>query len=384
MVRNPVVPPPMVLVPPMSCYNRAPLDHPTIRAKLKSMTFLLYGSYGYTGELILEEALNRGLNPILAGRDGAKVKAQADALGLDHRAFDLSDSAALEAALKEVPVVLHAAGPFSQTWKPMVEACLKTGTHYLDITGEIEVFEQIAKRDKAAKAAGVMLLPGTGFDVVPSDCLAAHLKSLLPDATHLRLAFQGLGKLSRGTRRTALESFGTGGAVREGGEIRQVPAAYRTRDINFGRGPVTAVTIPWGDVATAYHSTGISNIEVYMAMPPKAIWILKMSRYLGWLMQFQTVQRLMREWLESQPAGPNAEERQRGSSLLWGEAENAEGKTLKARLETPEGYTLTACSSVMIVQNVLAGNAPTGFQTPSSAYRKDFILEVEGVEGFSS
>lgn len=218
------------------------------------MAFLLYGSYGYTGELILEEALSRGLKPILAGRDSAKVAAQADALELEHRTFELSDSAALEAALKDVPVVLHAAGPFSQTWTPMVEACLKTGTHYLDITGEIAVFEQIAKRDNAAKAAGVMLLPGTGFDVVPSDYLAAHLKGLLPDATQLRLAFQGLGKVSRGTRRTALESFGTGGAVRHGGEIGRVPAAYKTRDIDFGLGPVTAVTIPWGDVAPGFQT----------------------------------------------------------------------------------------------------------------------------------
>jgi short subunit dehydrogenase-like uncharacterized protein len=348
------------------------------------MTCLLYGSYGYTGKRILEEALTRGLTPILAGRNSAKVKAQAEALGLEYRAFELSDRAALEAALHEVPVVLHAAGPFSQTWQPMVEACLKTGTHYLDITGELEVFEQIAQHSDAARTAEVMLLPGAGFDVAPSDCLAAHLKSLLPDATHLRLGFRGLGKLSRGTSRTALESFGKGGAVREGGRVRRVPAAHKTRDIDFGRGPVPAVTIPWGDVVTAYYSTGIPNIEVYMAAPPRLLLMLKASRYLGWLARFQTLRRLMHKRLEAQPAGPTAEERQRGASFLWGEVNNAAGETVQARLKAPEAYTLTARSSVLMAQKVLAGDAPIGFQTPSSAYQKDFILEIEGVEGFLS
>jgi short subunit dehydrogenase-like uncharacterized protein len=212
------------------------------------MPCLLYGSYGYTGELIAKEAVARGLKPVLAGRDQARLVAQAEALGLDCRAFALDEPRVIERALEDVPVVLHCAGPFSRTSKPIVDACLRTGTHYLDITGEIAVFEAVARRGAEAEAAGVMLLPGAGFDVVPSDCLAAYLGAQLPTASHLALAFQGVGsRMSRGTAATMLEGLHLGGAVRENGKIVRVPAAYKVREIDFGRGPTTAVTIPWGD-----------------------------------------------------------------------------------------------------------------------------------------
>src|SRR3712207_3296995 len=145
----------------------------------------------------------------------------------------------------------------------MAEACLSAGVHYLDITGEIGVFEALAARDAQARAAGVMLMPGVGFDVVPTDCLAAHLKRRLPSATRLALGFEAAGRLSRGTARTVIENLGAGGLVRQGGELKRVPAAWRTRVIDFGAGPRTAMTIPWGGVVTAYHSTGIPTIEVY-------------------------------------------------------------------------------------------------------------------------
>src|SRR4051812_44120316 len=130
--------------------------------------FLLYGSYGYTGRLIATRALEMGLRPLLAGRDAGKVRAHAAELGLEHRAFALDDTAAAHAALGEAPVVLHAAGPFARTAAPMAQACLRTKTHYLDITGELAVFEAMAELGARALDAGVMLLPGAGFDVVPS------------------------------------------------------------------------------------------------------------------------------------------------------------------------------------------------------------------------
>src|SRR5690606_35660895 len=168
--------------------------------------FLLYGANGYTGRLILERALAEGLRPLLAGRNAEEIGALAVRHGLESSVFPLDDARALEAALRETRVVLLAAGPFSRTSGPVVEACLRAGAHYLDITGEIGVFEAIAARDAEARAAGVALLPGVGFDVVPTDCLAAHLKRRLPPATRLALAFQGAGGVSRGTALTAVEN----------------------------------------------------------------------------------------------------------------------------------------------------------------------------------
>jgi short subunit dehydrogenase-like uncharacterized protein len=342
--------------------------------------FLLYGSYGYTGRLIAERARELGLTPLLAGRDARQLEAQAAETGAPHRAFALDDRAALDAALRETKVVLHAAGPFSHTARPMMEACLRTGAHYLDITGEIGVFEMAAAQNVFASMAGVMLLPGAGFDVVPSDCLAAHLKRRLPTATSLTLAFQGIGGVSRGTLTTMAENAGEGGAVRRGGRITRVPAAWKSMEVDFGRGPVTVTTIPWGDVSTAYHSTGIPNVQVYTRVPARQVRMMRATRRLGWLLGSGPVQSMMKRSIRKGPPGPTPEQRAKGVSLLWGMAVDGDGRAAVSRLRTPEGYTLTARTSVEAVRRVLAGEAPAGFQTPSRAYGPDWILEFDGVE----
>lgn len=341
---------------------------------------LIYGANGYTGELVARRALACGLRPTLAGRSAEGVTAVARRLGLPSLAVSLDDGPGLDFALRGRAVVIHCAGPFSRTSRPMVEACLRVGVHYLDITGEIAVFEALARRDAEARDAGVMLLPGVGFDVVPSDCLAAHLKRRLPTATRLELAFRAIGRASRGTATTAVEGMGKGGAVRRDGKIVPMPIGALTRRVDFGRGPVEVLAIPWGDVSTAYHSTGIPNITVYTAMPPALIAALRLSGPLGPLLGARPVQDLLRGLVRRQPPGPTDEQRARSLSLLWGEAADAEGHQVAARLRVPEGYTLTAITAVLIAEKVLAGQWLAGFQTPARAYGPDLILQVEGAE----
>lgn len=340
---------------------------------------LIYGAYGYTGRLVVAEAVAAGLQPVLAGRDARALAEVADAHGLSCRAVDLADASALDGALDGIHVVLHCAGPFMHTSHPMVDACLRRGVHYLDITGEMTVFEAIAARDAEARARGVTLLPGVGFDVVPSDCLAAHLARRLPGATELTLAFQGLGGVSRGTATTMAENVGTGGAVRRDGRIVAVPAAWRSRHVDFGDGrPRLAVTIPWGDVATAWHSTGIPDITVYMAMTPAMRRALRASRWLGWLLRLRPVHRRLVALARARQPGPGEAARARGSSRFWGEVRDGKGNRAVSRLVAPEGYTLTARAAVEAARRVLAGGMPTGFQTPSRAFGADFILAVDG------
>jgi short subunit dehydrogenase-like uncharacterized protein len=341
--------------------------------------FLLYGANGYTGKLIARLAIERGLRLILAGRDAGTIEQLAAELDLEHRVFALDDTNGMDAALNEVAVVLHCAGPFSRTSKPMADACLRTKTHYLDITGEASVIETLAARDKEAKAAGIMLLPCVGFDVVPSDCLAAHLKRRLPSAMHLTLAIQGMGRVSRGTATTMIENINRGGLIRRDGKLTPVPAAWKSREIDFGRGPLKATTIPWGDVATAFYSTGIPNIEVYAAMPEKVRRMMKLTRSFGWLIGSSVVQRFLKKRIKAQPPGPNEEERARGKSFVWGEVRDDAGQRAVSRLSGPEGYTLTALAALAITKRVLQGQATTGFQTPSKAYGADLVLEIEGV-----
>lgn len=340
--------------------------------------FLIYGANGYTGELITRMATERGLRPILAGRNEPAVKALAERHGLEFRVFSLDDTANLDSALQEVEMVLHCAGPFSITSRPMVEACLRNKKHYTDITGEISVFEACAAMDNKAQEAGIMVMPGVGFDVVPSDCLAMHLKEKLPSATHLSLAFYGMGRISHGTQATMTMNVGRGGAIRRDGKITPVPAAWKTREIDFGSGVVkTGVTIPWGDVSTAYHSTGIPNIEVFTVAPPSALKAMKMSRYLGWLFATGPIQKYLQSKIPA--GGPSDEERAKGKTLLWGEARNADGGHVEARQQGPEGYTTTAIAALNIAERIMGGNFTPGFQTPAKAYGANLVLELEGV-----
>ena len=338
--------------------------------------FLIYGANGYTGELITRLAAERGLKPILAGRNEAKISELAAKYGFEYRVFSLDDTAKLDAALQEVDMVLHCAGPFSITSLPMVKACLRNKKHYTDITGEISVFETCASFDKKAQDAGVMIMPGVGFDVVPSDCLAKHLSDRLPNATHLSLAFYGMGRISHGTQATMTMNVGKGGAIRKDGKITSVPAAWKTREIDFGEVTKTGVTIPWGDVSTAFYSTGIPNIEVFTIVPPSNLKMMKMSRYLGWLLATGPVQSYLQKKIPA--GGPSDAEREKGRTLLWGEASDGEGNKVESRLQGPEGYTLTAIAALNIAEKILAGHVTPGYQTPAKAYGSDLILEVDG------
>jgi short subunit dehydrogenase-like uncharacterized protein len=345
-------------------------------------TLLVYGSYGYTGTLVVERALEELADDhdlVLGGRSPSKLEPQADEHDLPSRAFTLDHQRVVERHLEDVDAVLNCAGPFARTADPFVDACVETGTDYLDITGEIGVFEALAARDAEAEAADVTVLPGVGFDVVPTDCLAAHLAEALPDATDLSLGFQAFGSFSRGTMRTAVESIGEGGAVRRDGRVTTVSAVHDTREVDFGNGETLAVTVPWGDVATAYHSTGVPNVQVYTAVPERAVRALEATDSLAPLLDREWVQRTLAAVVDRTVEGPDAEEREEGAVFVWGEISDGE-TTYEARLRTPETYTMTARTAVEAARRTLAGETPTGYRTPSSAFGADFVTEFEGVE----
>jgi short subunit dehydrogenase-like uncharacterized protein len=339
---------------------------------------LIYGANGYTGELAARHAKARGLDPILAGRSQG-VLPLAKALSLETRVFSLENGADVDSALTDVQVVLHCAGPFSRTARPMANGCLRTRTHYLDVTGEIEVFEDLASCDESAHRAGVMLLPGVGFDVVPSDGLALHLKERLPSATHLSLAFQGLGQVSRGTATTMLENIDSGGRIRRGGALVWVPSGHAVRTVDLGLGPTKVIAVPWGDVSTAFYSTGIPNIEVFMAAPLAMRLGMMGARWFGPLLSMAWVKGWLKKLVDSSVTGPNEAARSSGRSFLWGEARDDSGAVVSARLETPEAYELTKLAAVAIAERVLAGDVHVGFQTPARAYGADFILSLPGI-----
>lgn len=338
---------------------------------------LLYGATGYTGRLIAEQAAKRHIDIVLAGRDAEGVAAVARPLGLPHAAAPLNNPAALDRLLAGFAVVLHVAGPFSATSRPMVEACLRNRVHYLDITGEIAVFEQCAALSDRALAAGVMLMPGVGFDVVPTDCLAAHAARRLPDATGLTLALSGLNAMSRGTAKTSVESIAKGTAVRRGGKLVEIDGVPR-RSFDFGKGPRASVGVSWGDVSTAYHTTGIPDVEVFFETTPELARMLGLPKFARKLMGTAPLQYILKRAIDRMPAGPDAQHRQTARATLLAEARNAAGQVVRSRLEVIEPYALTVETALLIAGKAAAGDVRPGFSTPAGAYGPDLVLAIDG------
>jgi len=344
------------------------------------MQWMIYGANGYTGRMMVAEAVQRGLHPVLAGRNSAELNALAAQYGLPTRVFALEAGDALKAGLSGIGLVLHCAGPFSATSAPMLEACLAAGAHYLDITGEISVFAHCHAQDMRARTAGIVVIPGTGFDVVPTDCLAAQLKARMPDAQALVLAFDAGGGPSPGTAKTSVEGLGKGGMIRENGELKTVPLAYKARMFSRDGEQRTAMTIPWGDVYTAFVSTGIGNIEVYMSVPPATVRRLQRLRWLRPLLGLKPVQNFMKAQVAKKVRGPSASTREQTGCTVWGEVFDGEGRALRRQLRTPNGYELTVSAALGIVQRLLDGPRPEpGYYTPSLLMGADYVLSLPGV-----
>lgn len=346
---------------------------------MHSTSFLLYGANGYTGRLIAKYAASYGLQPILSGRSEAAIKPLADELKLSFKIIDLNNATQLIAALQEVKLVLHAAGPFSDTAKQMINACLQTGTHYTDINGDISVFEMIKRFDAAAKEKNIMLMPGAGFDVVPTDCMALYLKNKLPDATHLKLAFTSVGGgVSHGTAMTIVNRLGEGGAVRQNGKITGRPLGENGMRVDFGEKKFFVMSIPWGDVSTANFTTGIPNIETFTGVKPIVYKMMKLQWLFNWLLRMHWVKNIIRKKIKNRPAGPTDEMRTKAKSFVWGEVRNTKGETASHHFSCAEGYTLTAHSSLIIAKKILEGKFKPGYQTPASCYGEQLVNEIPG------
>ena len=339
---------------------------------------MIYGANGYTGALIAAEAKRMGLSPILAGRSKDKIASLGEKLQLETRAFSLMEAESVAAALEGVAAVLHCAGPFSATSAPMLSGCLDSGAHYADITGEISVFENAHDHHARAREAGIVVCPGVGFDVVPTDCVAATLRATLPDATHLALGFDSKGMFSPGTAKTSVEGLASGGRIRDCGKIVRVPLSYKTRQVDFGDGEKLAMTIPWGDVSTAFYTTSIPNIEVYIPASPRLVKRLKKMNWIRPILGLGFVQRQMKRKIESTVRGPDESQREATPTFVWGEARNRAGEVRCARVKTANGYSVTVDASIAAIRKLLEHTGDGGFVTPSRLMGREFISQLKG------
>ncbi len=345
-------------------------------------SWMIYGANGYTGRIIINVARELGMSPILAGRNREQVVELASQHNLEYRLFDLSSEETVCQNLSDVNILLNCAGPFSATAEVMISCCLQTTTHYLDITGEIDVFEHARSFDKKAKHSNVVICPGVGFDVVPTDCLSSLLKNELPSAIELALAFQAVAsKLSPGTAKTAVEGAAKGGRVRKNGELLSVPQAYAYRDIDFGKGLKSAVSIAWGDVSTAYYTTGIPNIMVFLPMSVRGIKQLKKRRKYMRFLRSSFMQNFLKRRIEKNIKGQPDEERKNSKMIIWGEVVNDEGECVTGRFETGNGYDVTAVGAVEAVDFLLNNDTAGGFYTPSMLMGPEVLKKLPGYTG---
>ncbi len=337
---------------------------------------LIYGAYGYTGERIARTAVDRGHTPVLAGRNPERLHSLAADIGVRSRTFALDDD--IERHMAGIETVLNCAGPFESTADPLVEACLNQGVDYLDITGELPVFERLARRDDEAAAAGTTLLPGVGFDVVPTDCLAAHLTDRLEEPTHLSLAISATGSLSGGTLKTLLAGLGSGGAVREDGHLRAIPTGSKSRVVDFGAGNQTVLSVPLGDLTTAYHATGVPNITTYIAVPDGVGHAIRLGRPIERLLSTAPAKRLLMGLADRFVEGPTEAERAENGTIIWGEAwSETTGETVASTLRTPDPYDVTVEAALAAVEAI--DDVSEGFQTPATAFGPAFAVELPGI-----
>lgn len=345
-----------------------------------SGALLIYGASGYMGALTARRAVAAGLAPILGGRRAEGIAPLAKELGLATRVASLNDQAALDAALDGIAAVLNCAGPFPVTTVPMAQACIRAGAHYLDLAGEVPEYEALLARDGEARAAGVMLMPGVGFGIVPTDCIAVHLKRRMPDAVRLELSFQAVGGVTRGTATNIFTGLHKPGVQRRGGELVKALPAERGHELDLGAGTTRVFTNPWrADLTTAYRSTGIPNIETYTALPAPVRLVMRSSRRAGRLFASRAWQALLRRAIRLMPEGPSEQQLAKGTSYVFGAVENPAGERAEARLRGPEVNLFTALTAAEVARRVMAEPPPAGFATPAGVYGPQLVL-VDGVE----
>lgn len=340
---------------------------------------LLYGATGYTGRLIARRVKAEQLNVVLAARRTDSLRALAESLDLPYRVIELDQPSRFATALQDVNVVLNAAGPFENTALPIAEACLKTRTHYLDVAGELPVFRMLHAYDVNAKTRGVMIMPGVGFAILATDCLAAHVARALPTSHYLRLGISRPDSFSRGTLKTMLGMVRDHVTIRRRGRLTSVPVGRLERTFDYGGGATTSTAVNWADVYTAYYTTGIPNIETYAEADVLARTLYQFGGWLAQPMRMVSSRELMNLAMAGWPEGPSQAERSAASRVIVAEAEDQWRRRACVRLETPDGYTFTAAVAVGVAKRVLAGDWSAGFQTPARVYGPDFVLAFEGV-----
>jgi short subunit dehydrogenase-like uncharacterized protein len=343
-------------------------------------TWMIYGAYGVTGQMVVREAVRQGLRPVLAGRSATKLAEMGKALGLEWLSFDLLNKEQVKRALSGVAVVLNLAGPFAHTAPLLVEECLETGTHYLDIANELELFQKLLTYQKVAQEKKVAVLPGVGFGTVATNFLAKAVAGQLAGATHLEVAVAAYNtSASSGATSTVLEVIGRGGYIYDSGQLKPYRLGKGVKKLAFPDEEKTFMPAPSGDLVAAHQVTGIANVKVYTPFNSSALTRLVLP-VVQRLLKFKAVRKLAVGLASRQRGKANLTEQppELKHSYAWAWASNDRGEKAESWLELGEGYQFTAMSSVKAVRKILEGGL-AGVLFPAQAFEANFLTELAGV-----
>ncbi|MCS4250566.1 trans-acting enoyl reductase family protein [Pseudomonas sp. BIGb0164] len=311
-------------------------------------TLMIYGATGYTGRMAAQHAKQLDLNLVLAGRNAERLASLAAELGTPYRVFT-PDAAQLDG----IDVLLNFAGPFAQTAEALMRACIANGTDYLDITAEINVY-RLAERLGAESQ--VMLLPGVGWDVVPTDCLAMHVASRVQRPQSIKIALHVPGAMSRGSAMSVSEILGAGVMARLDGQLVATPGA-QPQYLDFGDGPVLCAPLSFGDLVTAWHSSAIPNIAMFVHITGEAFPEGDLSLL---------------------PDGPSQGQRDAHRARAVAEVTGIDGSVARSVIETINGYSYTPLAAVETARRVLDGERRPGFETPARLFGVGFAQTIAG------
>ncbi len=345
--------------------------------------WLIYGA-GKTASMIAQEAVRRGYSPLLAGRSAERVRPVAERLGLNWAIADLTDEVGLADLLNQVDLVVHTAGPFLSTALPMIQACLKLGKHYLDISNEIPVFQLIFKLDKEARQRGVALLPGIGFGVAATDGLANYAASQIQNPQEVEIAIHIYSRdSSAGADVTRLEALSRGGWVRRNGTLIRIPLGSGGTALRFPFGEQSILPFPFGDLESVYRSTGIPNITAYGTIPLSPTIARVALPMMAKIISFAGIRNQLEQRIRKRTNAPaKIPSLQEKHSYAWVRVKNNRGDVSEVWQEMGEGYDFTAQSTVYAVERVLSGSL-AGALTPTQAFGADFALLVDGTKRYT-
>ena len=317
---------------------------------------MIYGAAGYTGRMATANAKAAAVDVVLAGRprDEEKLATLAAEMGAEYRLFAVDDLPASEGALSDIAVLLNCAGPFMRTAEPLMQACLATGTHYLDIAAELDSYRLAERYDQDAQAAGVMLLPGSGGSVAMLGCLAGHTAKRVANPRKLSIALHVAGGFSRGSAISASENVTTEALHRVDGKLVG-RSADELREFDFGNGPATSSPVTLPELITIWRATDIPNIETYVHVTDGAF---------------------PEGDLAAMPDGPTLEQREANRYHAAVEVTGEDGTVVRSILETVNGYTFTTLAAAEAARRVVGGETRAGFQTPAGLFGDGFAETI--------